>query len=194
MLLFAAVTSAAFRKTQLVAEPVQTHKFARQVQNHTFPARCGATTGCSLDSRGKAVQPAQIKQLTSASTRSQYVTNVTWPTAKRISTHTRATRQHCTSVAIQTNMLLQRKHLAQVACICRPTTATFPPKLPRSNDAITRKSPCRQSFSKLLAPILLSTSAAFAEVTAELLAPGDGMLYAYASISRMQGWPVHMQQ
>ena len=71
-----------FRKAQSVADPVQTHRFAREVQSHTFPARCGATTGCSLDSRGKAVRPAQIKQLTSASTSSQYVTNATRLTAK----------------------------------------------------------------------------------------------------------------
>ena len=68
-----------------------------------------------------------------------------------------ATRQHRTSVAIQTNMLLQRKHLAQVARICKPTTATFPPKLLRSNDAVSRGSPCHQCFSKLLAPVLLSS-------------------------------------
>ena len=103
-----------------------------------------------------------------------------------------ATRRHRTSVAIQTNMLLQRKHLAQVARICKPTTAIFPPKLPRSNDAISRESSCRQCFHKLLAPILLSTSVAFAEVTTELLTPGDCMLYAYASVSRMQGWPAAM--
>ena len=67
-------------------------------------------------------------------------------------------------------MLLQRKHLAQVARICRPTTATFPPKLPQSNDAVTCESPCRQSFSKLLAPISLSTPAALAKVTTDLRA------------------------
>ena len=89
-------------------------------------------------------------------------------------------------------MLLQRKHLAQVARICKPTTATFPPKLSRSNDAVSCERACRQCFYKLLAPILLSTTTAFAKVTTELLTPGDCMLYAYASVSHMQGWPAAM--
>ena len=195
MLLFAAVTSAAFRGTQLVTEPVQTHKFTRQVQIHTFPARCGATTGCSLDSRGKAVRPAQIKQLTSASASSQYMTNVTRLTAKRISTHHYGNsltphfrcnpNQHAATMQTFRPRLHAYVHLQP---------QLFPPKLPRSNEAVSRESPCRQCFHKLLAPILLSTSASYAKVTTELLTPGDCMLYAYASVSRMQGWPAHMQQ
>ena len=130
--------------------PSKTTRFAREVQSHTFPARCGATTGCSLDCRGKAVRPAQIKQLTSASTSSQYVTNTTRLIANERALTAMATRRHRTSVSIQTNMLLQRKHLIKAVSICKPTTAIFPPKLPRRNGTVSR-----ESLHKLLAPILL---------------------------------------
>ena len=179
MLLFAAITSAAFRGTQQVADPAQTRKFARQVHNHTFPARCGATTGYSLESRGKAVRPAQIKQLTSASACSHYMTIVTRLTAKQISTHhygNSLTPHFCSNPnqhAATTQTFRPRLH-----AYVHLQPQLFPTKLPRSNEAVSRESPCRQCFHKLLAPMLLSVIACYMH-TQRLAVCKDGLQQWY---------------